>query len=297
MKNKNIIIGVLAFIIVILSGYIIYDKVLLDDKTDVVDKDNLDDDKNQDNNGDNKVEDKVENNKENDVDNSENDNVGNDIGNTIGMIGEIEVEVTKNDEQVVEKITGNYKDYTSKCGYRNDIDYVKCVASYNFKSNNDYKSVVSVEDTYAIESFTETKLFILKDGNLYYNIVNCRNDDTCGYYKYDFFDESYHNNYKNLYLFKELKNIKRIKGYNDGSGVDYSLLLITDNGDVYKLNYSSLSDGSKYNNKFILSKVSELSQYYVDDVIHYRSGFEFGSTYEVVLKDGTVLTKTIDVEN
>ena len=182
MKKNNIIIGVLAFIIVILSVYIIYDKVLLDDKTDVVDKDNLDDDKNQDNIGNNKVDDKVENNKENDVDNSENDNVGNNIGNTIGMIGEIEVEVTKNDEQVVEKITGNYKDYTSKCGYRNDIDYVKCVASYNFKSNNDYKSVISVEDTYAIifQAGLGKRLFILHDGNLYYNIVNCRNDDTCG---------------------------------------------------------------------------------------------------------------------
>ena len=290
MKNKNIIICVLALIIVLLSGFIIYDKVLLDDKTDVVDKDNLDGNVIQDNNKDNKDEDKVENNKENDVDNSQSDNVGNN------KIGKIEVEVIDN-YQNVEKTNGNYKDYTDKkegCGGSGSNT---CYYNYDFESNENYKSIIDVEDTYAIESFTETKLFILKDGNLYYNIVNCRNDDTCGYYKYDFFDESYHNNYKNLYLFKELKNIKRIKGYNDGSGVDYSLLLITDNGDVYKLNYSSLSDGSKYNNKFILSKVSELSQYYVDDVIHYRSGFEFGSTYEVVLKDGTVLTKTIDVEN
>ena len=105
MKNKNIIICVLALIIVLLSGFIIYDKVLLDDKTDVVDKDNLDNDKNQDNNVGNKVDDKIENDKENDVDNSQSDNVGNN------KIGKIEVEVIDN-YQNVEKTNGNYKDYT-----------------------------------------------------------------------------------------------------------------------------------------------------------------------------------------
>ena len=291
MKNKNIIIGVLALIIVILSGYIIYDKVLLDDKTDVVDKDNLDDDKNQDNNGDNKVEDKVENNKENNGDNSQSDNVGNNANN---KVGEIEVKIINNNEKIVEKITGNYKDYTEDCSLSNMCTISggcnKCNINYKFEYDNSYTSNVSVDDTYAIFSWpnVETRLFILKDGNLYYNIVNCRNenDDDCGYSKYDFYDESHHNNYNNLYLFKELKNIKRIKGYNHGSGVDYSLLLITNDGDVYNLHY----DG-----KFTLSKDVELSKYYIDDIIKYTSGFGFDN-YKVILKDGTVLTKTVDSE-
>lgn len=268
MKNKNIIIGVLALISVLLFGFIIYDKVLLDDKTDVVDKDNLDDEN-------------VENNNYNNNDYKENNISEDNIGNIEVKV----VDVNKN----TEKITGNYKDYTEDCTDMCTISSScnKCTINYKFEFNNSYNSNVGVNDTYAIVMQPEfgKRLFILNDGKLYYNIANC-NDGYCHYKKYDFYEESDNNNYKKLYLFNELKNIKRIKGYNHGSGIDYSLLLITNDGDVYNLHY----DG-----KFTLSKDVKLSKYYIDDIIEYQDGFQFNN-YKVILKDGTILTKSYDIE-
>ena len=263
MKKNNILIIALVIVIIGLSGFIIYDKALSNDKEVIVDKNN---DGNL-NNGNNNYKD---NNKDEDI--------------------EVVVEDNDND---VEKVTGNYKDYNGKCGYENtsDFDYGNCFASYTFKENKNYVSTVPVDDTYAIFMYGvyEKRLFILNDGKLYYNIVTCSdNDDSCNYVKYDFYDYDNPNNYKKLKLFNELSNIRRIKGFNSGSGVDYSLLIITNDGDVYELEYYE---------KFTLTKVSELEKYDVDNVIDYSSGREFGRSYKVILKDGTTLTKSIKIND
>ena len=262
MKKNNIIIGVLAFIIVILSGYIIYDKVLLDDKTDVVDKDNLDDDKNQDNVGNNKVEDKVENNKENNGDNSENING--------------------------EKVTGNYKDYTESCGD-------KCTIKYTFTKKNNYVSVVDVDDTFfstATPQFGKL-FFILHDGYLYYDASNCNENFYCNFGGSVL---SNNNDYlSNLKKFTDVSNIKRIISYGPGTDVSLGLFLITEEGNVYCQEYFNSDD--IINDGFSVVLFKEFAKYEIDNILEYHNGVPYGTEYKVILKDGTILTKTVEVED
>ena len=245
VKKNNIIIGVLALIIVLLSGFIVYDKVLLDDKTNVVDKDNLDDD-----------------NKVNDVDNSENNNG--------------------------EKITENYKDYTESCGD-------KCTIKYTFTKNDNYVSTIDVDDTFFNTAMPQFGIhfYILHDGFLYYDVSNC-NDN--GYCNFGGNLAWHHNEYlSNLKKFTDVSNIKRIKTYSPGTDVSLGLFLITDEGNVYSKEYFDSEDIINYG--FSVSLFDEFAKYEIDDILEYRNGVPYGEDYKVILKDGTVLTKTIKVDD
>ena len=267
MKNKNIIICVLALIIVLLSGFIIYDKVLLDDKTDVVDKDNLDGDVIQDNNKDNKDEDKVDNNKENDIDNSQGDNV--------------------------EKITGNYKNYTDSCGD-------KCIINYTFTTNDNYISTVDVDDTFfvaALPGFGK-HFYMLYDGFLYYDAENCNNEGYCNFIGNGLLSGGKKNEegyLSNLKKFTTLSNIKRIKSYSPGTDVSFGLFLITDDGSVYSNDHFDSED--IINDGFSVVLFKEFAKYEIDDILEYNYYGLGGAIYKAVLKDGTILTKTIEVKD
>lgn len=232
MKKHNIITIILVLIIVILSGYIIYDKVLLDNKNDFVDN-------------------------------------------------EITSDITSN-KLDVNNNTSNYKNYTEDCSYGD----TKCTANYTFTSNPNYKSIVDVEDIFSVIVRPEfgKQIYIVHNGVLYYDIEDCSDNGYCNYTRYDLYhDENY---ISKLNKFDKVTNIKKILSYNGSTSVSYDLLLLTENGDVYSL---------RYFDDFTLVKLDEFAEYKVDDVISFNYDV-FGYDYKVILKDGTILTKTIDSE-
>lgn len=153
--------------------------------------------------------------------------------------------------------------------------------------NSNYQSTISVDDIFAItnEPTLGKRFFILHNGNLYYDIEKCDDDGYCNYLNYNLGENS--DGYlSKLKVINDISNVKRIKSYNNTTGVDWSLFLITENGEVYNLYYNI------NNNDFELNKVNDLSRYKIDDIIDYNISTD-SITYEIVLIDGTTLTETI----
>ena len=240
MKKNNILVIVLTIVIIGLSSFIIYDKVLSNDKDNAID---------------------------------DNANIENNSIN--------------NDDKNAENSTDNYKDYTEDCS----IDDTKCTISYTFETDQNYTSIVEAKDTFAITNdpmFGES-FFILNDGALYYDIEKCT-EGYCNYINYNLGTNSY-NFLSELNKFTDITNIKRIKSYNPSSGTDWALFLITNEGEVHSLRYSTLD------NKITTTKVEEFDKYKVDNIIKYNFSVPFGAEYKLILNDGTTLTKTINTNN
>lgn len=162
---------------------------------------------------------------------------------------------------------------------------------YESDSNNAVDSDVSVEDTYALgvsenyDGSLEINYFLLNNGKLYYKSLSNINNDY--YYTYDF-DSSMNN--KELIEFTKLTNIKRIKGANTiSTGVDFNLILITNDGKVYTYIPSS----------GMLTLNSFLKDYIIDDISEYNTingcindGTEnfvtCGGTYKFTTDDGKI---------
>ena len=119
-------------------------------------------------------------------------------------------------------------------------DYVEegnnYIYKYIFTKNNSYKSNIDIDDTYAIAIRPDLgkNIYILHDGKLYYNLDKCSSNDEneriCNFTNYNLTKNS---STDDLKLFDEIVNIKRIKSVNFGSGVDYSVLIITEEGKIY----------------------------------------------------------------
>lgn len=170
-----------------------------------------------------------------------------------------------------------YKDFTKqeKCAFNSDE---MCTYKYTFEKQANYVSKVDPDDLfiYGYGYNYGAYMYILNEGDVYY-FVKYFEDETQPLpeiVKDDFLETRFRPEWKKVNLDEK---VKRIKGINVGTGVDKSEMFITESGKVY-------IDG--YN----LNLIEELSEYNVDDVLDYND--EWSLTYKVVLKDGTILTKT-----
>ena len=147
---------------------------------------------------------------------------------------------------------------------------------YDFTEQENYLSIV--EDNDRIVTITEpisiNQLYILDSGNLYFYAgknTDLNNRDISKMGKYE-----------------ELDNIKRIKSTHTTPVTGISLFLITNSGEIFSLSYNIELL------KFDLNKIEEFGNYKFDDIISYEPAHgPGGSTYSVILQDGTILTKTI----
>lgn len=87
------------------------------------------------------------------------------------------------------------------------------------------------------------------------------------------------NNKDNIKKYTKLNNIKRIKTYNVGTGVDIVPMLITENGDVYTIDFYNI-EGIK------VEKYEELKDYKVEDILSFSG--EMHSQIKLLLKDRTI---------
>ena len=148
---------------------------------------------------------------------------------------------------------------------------------------------MEVEDTFAVVSMSMfgKQIYILHDGYLYYDIEKCNDNGNGDYIKYNLYQTE--ETTSKLKKFDKLSNIKRIISFNDTTGVSYDLFLITDDGNVYTLTYDMI------NNNFNFRKTNNFLKYNVDDIVYYGAASgPGGSEFDVFLKDGTILTKSIN---
>lgn len=144
-KKSQLIICVLIFIIVLLSGLIVYDKFLSNNNDEI--------------------------SKENNQDNG--------ILNNDGMQDTANKEDVNSNEN---KITGNYKDYTEDCSVENEKCTIKY--TFNLNNNYQSTVSVDDTFSIINEPTLGKRFFILNNGTLYYDIEKC-NDGYCNYMMYD----------------------------------------------------------------------------------------------------------------
>ena len=127
---------------------------------------------------------------------------------------------------------------------------------------------------------TFEQLYILDNGKLYYDIGNgtdLNNRDV-----------------SLMKLYDKLSDIKRIKKASLTSGIDISLFLITNDGKVFGMTH--VSGLTTIEAEYSLNELPQFSNYKIGDIISYEpASGPSGDTYSVILKDGTILEKTVEV--
>lgn len=184
----------------------------------------------------------------------------------------------KEENTTNEKVT--YKDYQEEISYADETH----TAYYRFTANDNYVSTVPVSDTSSLvinESHIE--YLILNDGKVY-----CYFEDiSVGKEPRYFSSSSPVNDPTQLIQLSELtglsSKVKRIKTANFGTGFNMQQMLIMEDGSVYLFDDNG-SDG--------VIIIEELSKYKIDDIVWWE--YEMATSYKVILKDGTILEKTID---
>ena len=176
----------------------------------------------------------------------------------------------------------DYNDYSKE-----EDEYI---IKYAFTNNDNYESTITVEDTFAIGIRADLgkNIYILNNGNLYYNMDPCfesnNGDRHCNFTDYN----PSHESDDSLKLFNKLNNIKRIKAINYGTGVDYSILAITEDGKVYRI-YKNINNEISY-----IQIEEDFNKYGVDNILEYAGAKgSFGDIWKVVLLDGTIMEKTV----
>lgn len=186
-------------------------------------------------------------------------------------------DVTNKNDAVVEENDANiqYEDYEDTITVNENETYT---VKYDFTEQSDYSSNVPDSDKKVSINQPEfgKQLYILKDGTLYYLVGDNVNLDE--------------QDIENMEEYSGLNNIKRVKSTNLTTGVDTSLLLITDEGLVFTLRYD------KTTNDFDLNQIIEFSKYKIDDITEYKLTVPTGTIYTVIFQDGTILEKSI-IEN
>lgn len=126
-------------------------------------------------------------------------------------------------------------------------------------------------------------LFVLKceSGDLFYAYI----DDGFLYYYHmdDSFMYTESDKVRPMVKFEGLNHIKRMKYYNVGSGVDRYPCLITEEGEVYWLNNTYMSDRQE----ICIERFEFLKDYQVEDILYFHC--EWAYEVEVLLKDGQIL--------
>lgn len=156
-----------------------------------------------------------------------------------------------------------------------------------------YYDNIPVEDTYALATGQDfgIQFYVLHNGRLYYKIYDYAEDGN--YQNYRVIDYNLSASYdieKNLTQYNAITGIRRIKTYSFSDSVSYSLLLITQDGSVYKLTYQNATS------QFTLTKLNIFGNNKVDNIINLDISSECTSSncaasYEIITKDGQTVTK------
>ncbi len=160
------------------------------------------------------------------------------------------------------------------------------------KTNESYDNI-PVEDTYAFATGEDfgIQFYVLDHGRLYYKIYDY--GEIVNYQNYRVIDYNLSASYdieKTLTQYNALSGIKRIKTYNFSDSISYSLILIMEDGSVYKLTYISATS------QFILTKLNIFGNNKVENIINLDISSECTSnncaaSYEIITKDGQTVTK------
>lgn len=129
----------------------------------------------------------------------------------------------------------------------------------------------------------------IEDGYLYYfNDYATGNGVSEGTFDFTSSLITYSTNNNGMQKCTSLNNIKKMKTYNLGTGINPVQFLITENGEVYTINYCTSDDIEP-------TKYEALKNYEVEDILSYTG--EMYSVFEILLKDGTTKTVTIGEED
>ena len=129
----------------------------------------------------------------------------------------------------------------------------------------------------------ELKYAFIEDGELYY--YNKWTDQTEGQsstYLWCFGNKEEMTKYPNL------NNIKRIKRFNLGTGINPTVFLITEEGKVYIMNIGE-------NNTININLYDDLKEYQVEDILGHDG--EMYDIWKLLLKDGTTKEVTVKDDN
>lgn len=124
----------------------------------------------------------------------------------------------------------------------------------------------------------------IEDGYLYYFNDDVRADGVAeGAFDFTSVFRSNMAEYDGIKKYSELSNIKKMKTYNIGTGVNPVIFLITENGEVYTITI--------YSDNGIKAEIYEvLKDYKVEDILSHTG--EMYSVFELLLKDGSTKTVT-----
>ena len=175
-------------------------------------------------------------------------------------------------------------------------DDVKEISSKT-KNNEETKTDTKTEDNTTKDEvpITDKSAFIVKgssiggsfiycyiqDGSLYYYGVNAPKDKTDTLFGASYSDDG-HKQIHSSKKYEGLNNIKRIKVFNEGTGVAPHLYLITEDGKVYTDTSLSTYEDIGF------EQLNDLKDYQVDDLLDYKQPADPETYYKVKLKDGTI---------
>lgn len=114
----------------------------------------------------------------------------------------------------------------------------------------------------------------IEDGYLYYF-----KDDTRSFTS---------SNSENMQKYEDLCDIKKMKTFNLGTGVNPVPFLITEEGQVFCVNFDT-------DNGIDVEIYEELKDYKIEDILDHSG--EWNSVFEILLKDGTTTTVTVGGED
>ena len=123
------------------------------------------------------------------------------------------------------------------------------------------------------EEDDESAIFFayVEDGKLYY-----LREINRGYLYYSGGNSS-------MEILPEISNIRRMKTFNVGSGIDPMPVLITESGEVYML----YNTWPRYSDEMELVRFTLLEDYQVEDILYFSG--EWSYHMKVLLKDGSVI--------
>ncbi|MBR3769585.1 MAG: hypothetical protein IKL06_03525 [Lachnospiraceae bacterium] len=191
------------------------------------------------------------------------------------IIEEVSEEVA---EEVSEEVTGDDSEEAGEVGTtaeeEDELDYTVTVLDKHM----DITDTVPASDLVTLqcefyEDDDESAIFFayVEDGKLYYSREMNR-----GYLYYSGRNSS-------MEILPEISNIRRMKTFNAGSGVDPMPVLITESGEVYML----YNTWPRYSDEMELVRFTLLEDYQVEDILYFSG--EWSYHMKVLLKDGSVI--------
>lgn len=203
---------------------------------------------------------------------AENNAENNVITEINGKIYEVSMEEESEEEdseiENIEEIIWGSNDWDD------DLEYTVTVLDERMEVDDEIPTTDRIHLQYAhYEEKGESAIFwaFIEDGEFYY---------------YRGINEGFHpytGNYEKTKKMTLINQIRRLKTFNLGSGVDPVPYLITESGEVYSL----YDTWPSYNEQMKLVKFDMLEGYQVEDILEFDS--EWSYNLKVLLKDGTVI--------